>query len=182
MHCIHWDRAGSHKWRIPDGQQEPTCSVTGPLGRSSSSSITAYKYPASLMLSQAGVLHQARAVPGTEELAFPTCFFQPGLSSCNCSVSPAHLCFPKTPRVLPTHHCIGLNESLLQLTGFLPAALAAQVLQLAQRSPQDVGEGTDPPRSTWGHASKLAVSSACSTQPLPLASLQCSHASNLCPW
>lgn len=49
---------GSHKRSIPDEHQEPTCSVTGPLGRSSSSSITAYKYPASLMLSQTGVLRQ----------------------------------------------------------------------------------------------------------------------------
>lgn len=52
--------------------------------------------------------------------------------------------------VLPAHRQVGLDEPVLQIAGLLPAPLTAQAVQLAQRGPQDICKGTDPPRGTWG--------------------------------
>lgn len=52
------------------------------------------------------------------------------------------------PGVLLAHRRVGLNEAVLQVTGLLPLALAAQVVQLAQRVTQNIGEGTHPARGT----------------------------------
>lgn len=53
-----------------------------------------------------------------------------------------------TPRVLPAHRHVGLDEAVLQVTGLLPLALVAQVVQLAQGVTQNIGEGTHTARGT----------------------------------
>lgn len=53
-----------------------------------------------------------------------------------------------THGVLPAHRCVGLNEAVLQVTGLLPLARAAQVVQLTQWVTQNIGEGTHTPSGT----------------------------------
>lgn len=74
---------------------------------------------------------------------------------------------PASWAMLPTHRCVGLDESVLQVTGLLPAALTAQVVQLAHWGPQDIGKGADPSRGTWGDRGTLASSSAYCAPPAP---------------
>lgn len=85
----------------------------------------------------------------------------------------------RKPGVPPAHRRVGLNEPVLQATGLLPAALTAQVIQLAHCIPQDIGKGTDAPRGTWGHQRNLAAKLAHSAQ---LAHPKhCHHPSPACP-
>lgn len=91
----------------------------------------------------------------------------PGTSILCCAPLQA-LPWPSTPTPQhPSHRHVGLDEPVLQVTGLLPVAPTAQAVQLAQRGPQDVGEGTDTPRGTWRQRGTLAASSARCVQPAP---------------
>lgn len=113
-------------------------------------------------------------VPGTVGLAFPTPAWLGLLAGCCAILFPLdHRSTPHSLRdlhplpppgsamvqhphpsasrgVLPAHRQVGLDEPVLQIAGLLPAPLTAQAVQLAQRGPQDVCKGTDPPTGTWG--------------------------------
>lgn len=53
---------------------------------------------------------------------------------------------------LGAHRSVWLNEAMLQLLGIFPLPCAAESLQLAHLSPQDVGQGTYAPHSSCPRA------------------------------